>query len=55
MEQFPLFQTGSGRPVTISERSIERSRAAVNKGDAEKSGKIGVPGSFEKKLGLSVL
>uniref|UniRef100_A0A453E1Z8 Uncharacterized protein n=1 Tax=Aegilops tauschii subsp. strangulata TaxID=200361 RepID=A0A453E1Z8_AEGTS len=33
-----MFQTGSGRPVTISERSIERSRAAANEGDAEKSG-----------------
>ncbi|XP_044355435.1 uncharacterized protein [Triticum aestivum] len=30
--------TSEGRPVTISERSIERSRAAANEGDAEKSG-----------------
>ncbi|VAH57277.1 unnamed protein product [Triticum turgidum subsp. durum] len=31
-------QTGSRRPVMISERSIERSIDAVNEGDAEKSG-----------------
>jgi hypothetical protein len=39
-DQSLIFQTGSGRPVLISERSIERSRAVLMDEGAENTGKI---------------
>lgn len=39
-DQSLIFQTGSGRPVLISERSIKRSRAALMDEGAENIGKI---------------
>jgi breast cancer 2 susceptibility protein len=37
--QFPMFQTGLGKPVTVSRSSVEKARAVLEKEKNNKTGK----------------
>ena len=40
MEQFPMFQTGSGRAVSISMESVQKAKAVLDENNVY-TGKVG--------------
>lgn len=37
--QFPMFQTGLGRPVAVSQTSIQKARTVLEEENSKRSGK----------------